>query len=237
MIKVTLSALILGLVLLLSSDLGRIPTRIQSPEASGEDVLFNTTLQGRARKAKAKGQTKVTFPEPTGVPTYVRGWEEVVSNYSVVVAKPVSATSVLLDPYNIGTFYKVRVVEDLSRADNSCCGAPDGLPAGLPAPGPGEMYVFAGGGTLTLDGVEVTQAGLFSEIQTSQPYLLFLAGKGSRQVGALTLGRSGIFKVGADGRLEPINGRPNNIKTLLDTRYGGSLGRLRSGLKGVSLLR
>ncbi len=236
MIKVTLSVLILGVALFTAPSVGFKPTQKQEAEASGEDVLFNTTLLGRARKAKAKGINKVAFPGPHGIPMYVRNWDEVLSNFSIIVAEPVSKTSVLLDPHHIATFYKVKVIENLLRKDrDGCCGAPTGVPGGLPAPGENEMYVVLNGGTVTLDGVEVSQTGLFSSVQMSEPYLLFLSSGASGQVGSIPLGHRGIFKVGADGRLEAIDGGPNNIKTYLDNLYGSSLGELRSGLKRHSI--
>ena len=90
MIKLTLSALVTGLILLVLPK--GVPARMQEQgqAASGEDVLFNTTLLGRARKAKARGATEATFPGPVGIPVFVRNWEEVLSHFSLTVAKPVA---------------------------------------------------------------------------------------------------------------------------------------------------
>lgn len=234
MSKLILSVLALFLIGLVLPRTESKVTPTQEQVAAREDVLFNTTLLGRARKAKAKGITKIAFQGPTGIPVVVRDWDDVLANFSIIAAEPISKTSVLLDPHHIGTFYKVKVTENLSQSSvNGCCGIPNSVPSELPALAAGEMYVFAGGGTVTLDGVEVTQAGLFSEVQLSEPYLFFLSHDPSKRIGVITLGHRGIFKITPNGELTSVDGRPNNIKRFLDDLYGSSLGRLREGLTAM----
>lgn len=82
----------------------------------------------------------------------------------------------LLDSHTVGTFYRLKVLEELSRPnDQSCCIQNEtGYPKDLPQLAQNELYLLGVGGTVTIDEVEVTVKEDFGELQAGEKYLFFL---------------------------------------------------------------
>jgi hypothetical protein len=89
-----------------------------------------------------------------------------------------------------------------------------------------------GGGTLAIDGIQVTaEEPSFPAFKKSQSYLLFISLDQERKIGRLDLGQTGVLPVNADGTLDSIDKLPQPLKRDIQNRYGSSLQRMKEGLK------
>ena len=191
-----------------------------------------TTLSARVKKEKDKGARTVTFPAP--VMEYPDAdLSTSLSESTVVVADVTGKVSRLIDTHTIGTFYKLSVVETLSKPKSSVCCNPkdEDFPSDLPALSQGEMYMAGIGGTLTLDGVEVTVEEAFKDLIPYRRYVLFLKASPSGRLSVSALGPTGVFVVESDGRLESIVGKANKLRGDMKQIRNGSLEGLKQHIK------
>ncbi len=189
-----------------------------------------TTLRSRIKKVKARGDKEVTFPAPEVVVEEVSGLDEAVANYSVLIVEPVENISILMDPRNIMTYVKFRVIETLSsKSVNNAVVAQD-VPSVLPPLNTDEFYILEEGGTLEIDGVKVTQKGEY-EFSKSQRYLLFVSQNSLGTMGALNLGKYGIFLVKPDSSIEALVDVDTPLKRDLARLHDNNLNRMKSALK------
>lgn len=190
-----------------------------------------TTLRARIKPARARGAQKAVFPGP--IPWYeaVRSLGEALARYTVVIAQPVEKRSFMPGPRDIQSIYKLKVIDTLSRANVSGCCVPTDLPAGLTPLNENEIYLWAGGGTVQLDGVETTVEDEFGGLSTSRQYLLFLKLDPSGKIGMVTLGPRGVFKINPNGVLESIVNDPHVLKRDIEKGYGNSVNRMSVDLK------
>src|SRR5258708_17289491 len=108
------------------------------------------------------------------------------------------------------------------------------MPADLVAPekmfplGAGEILIPQAGGSVMVDGVEITEDDLqFPQFALSARYLLFLRTGDSGQIGLLQMGPIGVFVEQEDDRLEPVSRRANALTSAITTRFRSSLQMLR----------
>lgn len=199
------------------------PTRQQ-----GEDP---TTLRARVKKVKAKGEKKAKFGAPVPIYAETAGLEEASTNYLIVLARPLQATTLMLSPHKLTTFQKFEILDRLATPKTkSCCGPKTSdLPPGLAVSGPNEIYVRMNGGTYVIDDVEVTQEPEFN-FNGTEEYLLFLLPDETGVVSTIPLGPYGVFNVKGDGVESTLN-YPHILDTEIKSKHNGSLGRLRANLR------
>jgi hypothetical protein len=199
----------------------------QQPTARSED---RTSLRARVKKEKAKGAQKVNFPAPLVEYADEIALDTALSQAMTVVVDVIDKHSRLIDSHNVGTFYRLRVIERLS---DGACSSPDcnvkdeDFPADLPSIGNHEMYVFGVGGTVILDGVELTVKEDFDGLRPDGRYLLFVSPSPSRRFGLLQTGPSGVLKLQPNGKLETIVDRKSKLARELEKSYGNSFLKLK----------
>jgi hypothetical protein len=191
-----------------------------------------TTLRARIKRGRQANSKKVVLQGAKGWYEEIHSLDQALSKYSVVVAEPVEKRSLTLDPWRITTFYTFRVVKNLSQKDLSDCCVPKGLPAELPPLSENEIYVRVGGGTITIDGIEVTEEEEFGGFNLNERYLIFLSLNASEKLALIKHGPYAVFKVKAGDSLESLVDEPHVLKREIEHIYGGRLHRLETDLLG-----
>jgi hypothetical protein len=172
-------------------------------------------VSARAAAAKAAGKTEVTFPSLTNTyPVEAKGLTHAITEFTVVVGTSRKTQPVLLeDGAGIGTWYSVEIEQTI--ADHACtlCALLtfDKLPGGakpaslLPVPAHSMVFVRRGG-SMTVDGVQVTETEKDVATLTEGKKYLFVVDKSPAGIARLVLNDAGIFVVGEDGNtLTPLN--------------------------------
>lgn len=232
-IKILAATLLLFSFMLLTSTGGSravapdTPTPIP-PRQRGEDP---TTLRARVKKVKARGEKKARFGSPVPIYAETNGLEDAATNYLIVLARPLEATTLMLSPDKLTTFQKFEILDRFTAPKaRSCCGPKTSdLPPGLATSGPNEIYVRMNGGSYVIDDVEVTQEPEF-DFHGTEEYLLFLLPDETNVLGSLPLGPYGVFNVKGDS-VESILNHPHVLDTEIKSKHNGSLGRLRAKLR------
>jgi len=191
-----------------------------------------TALRARVKKAKPNGNNEVVFAAPEPILADIGSLDEALANYSVVIARIVDSTSLQVDPRNIMTYHKFRVLETLSQKHLPLAGVPEKLPAELSPLKDNEIYVLEGGGTVLIDGVKVTQKAAY-EYAKSRKYLLFISKNSPETIAMVNLGKYGIFRVREDDddTLEAIAEEISPLKRDLDQRHANKISTLRAVAK------
>ena len=192
------------------------------------------TLEAYARKAKAKGETKVQFSTPIYEYAGVRTLEEARTYSRIAEVKVVTARSYVSGPRTILTWYKFKILEDLSRGSYFCfkCAAFSDPPPDMLPVNSDEILVPKAGGSVTIDGVEITSdEHSFPQFSKSQTYLLFFGLDESRRLAMITLGPQGVFVIDEAGHLAGVNQRDSLLKRELKENHKNSLGELKRHLK------
>jgi hypothetical protein len=188
--------------------------------------------------AKERGERRIQISvPPSSAPEYksVNNLDEAISNYAIVIARPVARQSKYL-VYTISTWYKFKVIENISDKTFSDRSDHADAPKELLPVQPDEILIPKGGGDLVIDGVEVIcdEPG-FPQFEMSRTYLLFVkpdpfSSKFGR-IGAFTLGPKGVFVVRSDGMIEPVTQQSHALKSELEKLYGNSLERIKADFK------
>ena len=186
-----------------------------------------------AQLAKAKGQHRVDL-RPTVDYAVPRTWDDALANYHLVVAEPVYSKS-YATTYDVQTWYKLRVVEELSAPNASCadCGSTITPPAELLPVQTGEFLTAKQGGETMVEGVRVTSSDpSFPDFETGKRYLLLVQFDSQKIVGMLRTGPWGAFAMDSDERLKPLNAELRHaFREKLSDQFGNSLSHLRRSLK------
>jgi len=138
----------------------------------------------------------------------------------------------------VETWYKVRILEALSEqvrqpgveylADRLRL---DLAPAALLPLASDEILVITWGGTIKIEGVQVTQHDAdFPGLLFNQTYLLFLTLESTKQVAEIPYGGPGAFLVDGQQDLSPIFGR-NWLADELGSAAGDDVSRLRERIR------
>src|SRR5262245_65035790 len=192
----------------------------------------------QAAVAKERGEQRLQLSvPPNSLPQYgsVNNLDEALSNYAVVIARPVTMQSKNLD-YTSTTWYKFKVIENIS--DKTFSDRPDhaDAPKELLPVEPDEILIPKSGGNLVIDGVEVIcdEPG-FPQFEMSRTYLLFVKPDpfSSRfgRIGAFMLGPKGVFVVRSDGSVEPVTQQSHPLSSELEKLYDNSLERIKADFK------
>lgn len=208
---------------------------LQGPEPAKTTKEWEdpTTFSARAKKEKAKGVHRVTFPAPLVEYPDSISLETALAQATVVVADVIDKSSRLIDPSTIGTFYRVNIVETLSQASSSqCCPTnEDNFPKDLPPLKENEMYLAGIGGTIVLDEVELTVKEDFEGLVPHRRYLLFLSPTSPGKFGLVQVGPRGVFKIKPDGHLESIVDKPYELGRDIERSYANSLASFKEDIK------
>ena len=222
---------IYGLVVLAAGDL-----TLSSFGAQQSSEARSIIQQAAAAKERGERRLQISV-QRGGAPEYksVSNIDEALSNYAVVIARPVARDS-KNKGYSISTWYKFKVIENIS--DKSFSDRPDhaDAPKELLPVQPDEILIPKAGGDLVVDGVEVIcEEPGFPQFEMSRTYLLFVkpdpfSSKFGR-IGAFTLGPKGVFVVGSDGLVEPVARESHRLSSELEKLYGNSLERIKADFR------
>jgi len=188
-----------------------------------------TLLSSRINKAKEKGVTELIVPAPVPYLAEVSGLEEALANYAVFIGMPIDSTSIIVDPRNIMTYHRFKILEMLSARARPNVGVPEELPTTLVPPKSDEIYVLEGGGTVVVDGVTVTQRGDY-EYKKGEKYLLFVSRNLAQSTAMVNLGQYGVFIVKGDS-VEGIVREPTPLKRDISERFANKIDNLIAALK------
>lgn len=191
-------------------------------------------LVWHSQMAKAKGKphvlldsTIVDYPVP-------RSLNSALANYHLVVAEPISSRSYAAT-YNIHTWYKFRLLEELSAPEINCldCFSLIGPPEDLLPLEPNEFLSAQLGGEAMVDGISITTSdSSFPSFEIGQRYLLLVAFDSNRIVGRLSSGPWGTFIINSKEALEPVNVKLRHpLRERISGQFGNSLHSLRAALK------
>lgn len=194
------------------------------------------TLTILAQEAAAAGRTEAYFEENESFEG-VDDLETALSQYSVVVAVPVSQQSYAVGNVSIVTWYKFQVQEVLTRrayVQCSFCSPLPNAPAEVQPTNANEIAVLRTGGAQVVQGVTVFSTTEFPDFTLHQKYLLFLNWDEARNVARIRVGPPGVYLVDAYNRLATIlpESEPgeNPIADGLAAQYGNNLNQLRNAL-------
>jgi hypothetical protein len=161
----------------------------------------------------------------------VTSFDEAKTNYTILVARADSQQSLMINPFELSTWFRFTVTETLSVVPPHLCGNNQcGPPSAVAAAGTGEMLVPKSGGTIAKDGVTVSLVPYeFPDFAPGHSYLLFVDYDPSARIGAPALGPIGVFSVDANGNLSAILAN-SDLKNDIASRFGNSLTQLRAAL-------
>jgi len=183
------------------------------------------TLDWYAQMAAVKGERRVVIESPIPIYDEVTSLDEALSNYFVIRAQPIAIRSHVKDKESIWTWYKFRIIENLSQ---SSLPRPSNVPAApqdLIPGNPDELLLDYEGGNQVINGISVVQMphGI-SPFLASKQYILFLTPDASGNGFRIPLGPSGVLVVRNDGSLESASRQAGD---LLQKEIGNSLARFR----------
>ena len=232
MLKLLISAVLVIAVssLLITLTSNNANSKIQELEKSKD----RGKLSWYAARAKAKGQTEARVAAPIIEYAVPKDLDEALAYYSLVIAEPVEKKS-YPEESTITSWYKFRLIEELSSATRLCTTCP------AISPGPADMLPLKSDEFLASSAEgEIELAGIkLVSIDRDQPgfekgkrYVIFLAFNPARTVAALRMGPSGAFQLDDLDQLTPINKEYKH--PVIDELTGGadhSLNKLRRRLK------
>lgn len=205
-------------------------SRIEELEKSPE----RGKLVWHSQMAKAKGRQNVLLDSTIVDYAVPRSLDSALANYHLVVAEPIASRSYAAT-YNVHTWYKFRIIEELSAPDIACadCFSLVGPPEDLLPVASNEFLTAQLGGEATVDGITIkTSDSSFPSFEIGQRYLLLVAFDANRIVGKLSSGPWGTFLVNSSETLEPINSRLKHpFRDRLSAQFGNSLHNLRAALR------
>jgi hypothetical protein len=184
-----------------------------------------------AHQKKAEGQDKATVSEMridyAGADIDL---DEALKNYSVFIAEPVESKSFPLEPRNIQTWHKFRILETLTRKSYmycSTCSSIAAVPQEMGKPNYDEFFVNTIGGALSIEGVEVTQQNSSLHFEKGNKYLMFVNLTPS-QVGVLAGGPSGVFQLDKNDTLHSMNKENARLPSEVQKYFGLKLSEFKS---------
>ena len=190
-------------------------------------------LHWHIEQAKAQGKSKISVPGPIIEYAGVNmGLEEALQHYSIVIAEPVGSKSYVIDGNNVRTWHKFKVTEVLAeKPPLTCdtCGSPPTIPVEMLPINDQEFVLPAAGGTVVVDGVELTESNyLLPPFELGKRFVFFLSISPSR-LGQLAGGPSGVFMVDENGLLKSKSNQP--LRNEILSRFDAKLSRFKSHIK------
>jgi hypothetical protein len=232
MLKLLISAVLViavsSILITLSSNSAN--SKIQELEKSKD----RGKLSWYAARAKAKGQTEARVAVPILEYAVPKDLDTALAYYSLVVVEPVEKKSFPEESF-IMSWYKFRLIEELSRATILCttCPAIQPAPADMLPLKSDEFVASTAEGEIELAGVKLVAIDRdHPGFEKGKRYVIFLAFDTTRTVAALRMGPSGTFQLDDLDQLKAVNEKYKH--PVIDELTGGadhSLNRLRRRLK------
>ena len=207
-----------------------------------------SALRHASHQAQAQGLTSIGISTPVPYFLAVNSIDEALQSQAVLVVRVEDQMSVPSpDEDCVWTWYKMRIIHDLSRTQLSENTAPPNgilqIPANMLPLKENEVLVRSLGGSVTIEGVTVKSEHLHGGFSRDSTYLLFadLSKLGTTvslspsHYGEITLGPAGIFTIDSENRIHPLSARyaDSPIAVDLQNRYGDSLDELSDALHGA----
>lgn len=221
-----------ALVILVFAAAGLGLKKIATSSQEEEKWEDRNSVRAVARRNKAKGASRIAISGPIiDYPGLNSGVDDLLRNYSVVIAQPIAMKGYLVNSHSIGTWYKFRISEAISlkppRYCNTCpeLGTP---PEELGSTLSNEFLLTVDGGTLLIEGVEVTQSSAsiprFEEAKNYLLFLSFLPGGVAR----LAAGPAAIYRVQDNYRFDGIDTHKYRAYEEVKNRFKSRLSMLKS---------
>lgn len=203
---------------------------VTSSRNKQEEVKPNS-LRWFAAKAKASRKDKIFIPTPVEYLGTESPPEELLTHATIVIARPVASYTHAPNHEDVVTWYKFRLVETLNEGV-PCPRCPNRTPPDEILPvNNDEFLLHKYGGTLDVDGVEVTKGESdFPPFSEDKNYLLFIM-KSPKGTVSLLAGPSGAYAVSPEGAVEPVSNRPHRLTEAIRQRLDGSVERLKQHVK------
>ncbi len=188
---------------LLNCGLPIVAQTILQPEAEQRQ-----SIASRAAEGKADGKQEVSFPSGvTSYPVLADGLTHATSEFTVVVGVPRAIQNVVEDDTSIATWYSIAITEVIASHPCKMCPllAVEGIPASLlpntllPV-ADHSMLFLRRGGSVTRDGVKVTETENHISALTIGKKYVFVVDKSQNGIARLVLNDGGIFMVEDDGK-------------------------------------
>ena len=173
------------------------------PEAEHQESIASRAAQG-----KTEGKSEVTFPSVgTSYPVVAGGLTHATSEFTVVVGVPRAVQTVIENDTSIATWYSIAISEVIASHPCKMCSllTIDGIPASL-VPNTllpvadRSMLFLRRGGSITRDGVKVTETENHISALTIGKKYVFVVDKSPNGIARLVLNDAGIFTVADDGK-------------------------------------
>ena len=208
----------------------------QIAELEEKEKKQGLPLRERVKLAKLKGQKDLFVPLSYATSDYITfsDMDTAAAIYTIVIAQPVALMTYTNEEGRIGTSYKFKTLEVLSEPKPSKFPFTfrGKLPAELQPFGDDEYLVSLLGGTLNIEGVNVTtKYDDYEQFSLSKKYLLFLEFDTSKKVGGMDMGPLSALTINDDGALETLDKKPHAIKRAVDKNFDNSVERLKNHLK------
>jgi hypothetical protein len=200
-----------------------------------QEYSTDKSIASIARRAKSQGKTSVSAPgKIIDYPGENMNLDEALQNYSVIIAEPIESKSYITDSSDeISTVYKFRIVETLSQRNAVFCNAcsvndvSDKLQPALY----NEFLFQLSGGTITVDGVEVTMTSSgIPKFEKGERYLMFISftpGGMARPAAGI----SGLFRISSDESLEAMSKGKDRLPVEIAARFSKSLSMFKRAIK------
>jgi len=164
------------------------------------------TIEETVELAKLRGKKQVLVPGTISLHPVVKTADEMdktLSSFSLVLAEPIAEIGYLGNSNTINSWYRFRLVDQIIQAPPRASFARRELPRELFPVKNDEFLVPIPGGTVTLDGVEVTQRDQnFPPFEQTKRYVLLVSLDPSTKVAELALGSQSVLIVNADNSLD-----------------------------------
>ena len=188
-----------------------------------------TSVQGKgslveiARRKKAEGQDKASISE-IRVDYGGAGMEldEALKKYSVFIAEPIESKSFPLESSHVRTWYKFRILETLARKNYLPCPKCSPIPLvpeEMARSTDGEFFVYAIGGVIDVEGVEISQPNSSLHFEKGNKYLMFV-NLAPSQVAEVAGGPAGAFRLDENDSLHPLMKEDAPLPVKVRTQFG-----------------
>jgi hypothetical protein len=163
------------------------------------------TIRERIELAKLRGDKQVLAPGTISLHPVAKTPEELeklLSGYSLILAEPVGQFGYLGDLNTINSWYKFKILDLINEAPPKQTFARRELPQELLPLKSDEFLVPIPGGTVTVEGVKVTQRDQnFPPFDQTKRYLLLVSLDPSTKIAEMALGSQSALILNADNSL------------------------------------
>lgn len=237
-------AIILVLIGALVSAARRTPQQLlqqQLAELQEKEKSGRIKLSERVQLAKARGKDKIAIPGTVSLYPSATSPEElnqILSHYTVVIAQPIGQKGYVGSEEAIRSWHKFKILKTISQAPPAPAYASLTPPEELLPVGDDEFLVHRAGGTVMIEGVEVTapEEGV-PAFRKSQKYLLVLSLDPNTRIAQIALGDQSILPIKPDNTLYTDKHQEHILQRALREYHGNSIERLTANMQALSRSR